>query len=691
MRTWIKIILILLLPALTKAQYSFEDSLRNNFKKAPEGSLQFIAARHIYDHYEELNRDSAYYYADQMVLIAEKFNQKIAAAYCLVSKAYQLIGLGKFGEALDCLLRSFAIAEKKQNEKNDDWNLPITGFEGNKRLLSLSFAHHMFALLMDRTGNTEQQIVHLKQAANLGLEVNRMIRVLLANMNLGQCYLQINKPDSAFLYEKEAERLSIQIDFKKYLGNIDVILGDIHHSLGDQTTALQYYYQGIQTSIEQENPSSLCRDYLRLIKYHLESGNNDSALYYAVKNLLTIKSLGLISGQESDLGIGYEYVYLCYSAKNEFDSAFKYMELALVTKDSLAKVRINNLTEFQKLTYAEQFRLQNLEKEKVIYQNKVRTYFMLAGIGILLLFAIIFYRNNRQKHEAKVKIEQAYDNLKATQQQLIHSEKMSSLGELTAGIAHEIQNPLNFVNNFSEINKELIEELNVERLKPNAERDEQLENEILNDIKENEEKINHHGKRADAIVKGMLQHSRSSSGQKEPTDINALCDEYLRLSYHGFRAKDKSFNATMKTDFDETIGNINVIPQDIGRVILNLINNAFYAVNEKQKQMPPSPKGVNEVSCLVYEPVVTVTTKRLGPPPAGGDRGRIEIRVADNGNGIPQKVLDKIFQPFFTTKPTGQGTGLGLSLSYDIVKAHGGELKVETNDGQGAEFIILLL
>jgi signal transduction histidine kinase len=193
--------------------------------------------------------------------------------------------------------------------------------------------------------------------------------------------------------------------------------------------------------------------------------------------------------------------------------------------------------------------------------------------------------------------------------------------------------------------------------------------EIANDVIDNEEKINHHGKRADAIVKGMLQHSRSNSGQKEPTDINALADEYLRLAYHGLRAKDKSFNATMKTNFDETIGDINIVPQDIGRVILNLITNAFYTVSEKKKQAGDD-----------YEPTVSVSTKKVN--------GKVEIKVSDNGNGMPQKVLDKIFQPFFTTKPTGEGTGLGLSLSYDIIKAHGGELKVETKEGEGAEFII---
>jgi len=268
-------------------------------------------------------------------------------------------------------------------------------------------------------------------------------------------------------------------------------------------------------------------------------------------------------------------------------------------------------------------------------------------------------------------LEAAMANLKATQTQLIQSEKMASLGELTAGIAHEIQNPLNFVNNFSEVTTELVEEMEDAILK--SDREEIVS--ISSNIKENLQKILHHGKRADAIVKGMLQHSQKSSGQKEPTDLNALCDEYLRLSYHGLRAKDKSFNATIKTDFDTSLEKVNIIPQDIGRVVLNLLTNAFYAVNEKKKQAGKD-----------YEPTVTVKTSQT--PPSGG-RG-VLISVSDNGQGIPQNIVDKIFQPFFTTKPTGQGTGLGLSLSYDIVKAHDGELKVETKEGEGTTFIISL-
>jgi signal transduction histidine kinase len=269
----------------------------------------------------------------------------------------------------------------------------------------------------------------------------------------------------------------------------------------------------------------------------------------------------------------------------------------------------------------------------------------------------------RQTLELRTSIE----TLKATQFQLVQSEKMASLGELTAGIAHEIQNPLNFVNNFSEVNSELIAEMKDALNKGNVE---EAKN-IADDINDNEQKIIFHGKRADGIVKGMLQHSRSNSGVKEPTAINALADEYLRLAYHGLRAKDKTFNATMKTNYDESIGKINIIPQDMGRVILNLITNAFYATSERKKMEGGS-----------YEPTVSVSTKKM--------IDKVFITVTDNGNGIPQKIIDKIFQPFFTTKPSGEGTGLGLSLSYDIVKAHQGELSVVSNEEEGTTFQIIL-
>ena len=296
---------------------------------------------------------------------------------------------------------------------------------------------------------------------------------------------------------------------------------------------------------------------------------------------------------------------------------------------------------------------------------------LLQSVAEAFSTAYARYEDFNKLEAAKQQVEKTLETLRQAQQQLVQSEKMASLGELTAGIAHEIQNPLNFVNNFSEVSNELIDEMVEEVKKGNFDEAKA----IAIDVKQNLEKINHHGKRADGIVKSMLQHSRSSSGQKELTDINVLCDEYLRLSYHGLRAKDKSFNAKFETDFDSTLEKINVIPQDIGRVILNLINNAFYAVTEKRN-----------ANLDGYEPTVSVSTKQ-DPPRSATE---VEITVRDNGNGIPQKVLDKIFQPFLHHQAHGPGDGIRFVLSYDIVKAHGGELKVETKENEGSKFIIQL-
>ncbi|HEV8504719.1 MAG TPA: ATP-binding protein [Chitinophagaceae bacterium] len=378
------------------------------------------------------------------------------------------------------------------------------------------------------------------------------------------------------------------------------------------------------------------------------------------------------AGDIYNMSKGYGKLSTLDSVRGNYKGAYENYKLYAAYRDSLQKKEFEK-KELQAKMQRE-FDKQQIEKEKEHRRNATRQILLfavlLAFVAISASFFIAYKREQKRKnlvHMQKIEIEDTLSELRSTQAQLIHSEKMASLGELTAGIAHEIQNPLNFVNNFSEVNKELIEEFKSQKSKLKSEE----QDEILNDIDQNLEKISFHGKRADSIVKGMLLHSRTSSGQKEPTDINALCDEYLRLAYHGLRAKDKSFNTKLETDFDNSIGSINIVSQDIGRVILNLINNAFYAVSERQRA-----DGVG------YEAAVTVATKKTGD--------KVLISVGDNGNGIPQNIVDKIFQPFFTTKPTGQGTGLGLSLAYDIVKAHGGEIKVRTEDGMGSEFLIVL-
>ena len=409
--------------------------------------------------------------------------------------------------------------------------------------------------------------------------------------------------------------------------------------------------------------------------------SSDSKLYQGkIKEAIgeAHKAYSLSLKMKDPGGLGYASAILneSFQKSGNLDSAYYYLNIQDSIKDVIQKN--GNANEIQQIRFDRQLNKKEVEASLVLQnqknRNKITVYVFITALLFFFLIAGIQWRNNNNRKKANVLLQEQKDKaentlteLKSAQTQLIQSEKMASLGELTAGVAHEIQNPLNFVNNFSEVNKELLAEMKDELDNGNIPEAKLIAREVIS----NEEKINQHGKRADAIVKGMLQHSRSSSGKKEPTDINALCEEYLRLSYHGFKAKDNSFNTLIKTDFDNSIGNINIISQDIGRVLLNLYNNAFYATNEK-KQQAGNP----------YLPTITVSTKKI--------KDKIEIIVKDNGCGIPQDIIDKIFNPFFTTKPTGQGTGLGLSLSYDIVKAHGGEIQVETRANEGTSVIIQL-
>ena len=411
--------------------------------------------------------------------------------------------------------------------------------------------------------------------------------------------------------------------------------------------------------------SKYCKNAIALIYVQINKLAEAKSIF--TKNLEWAKT----SGDKNLISQSLFGLFSIDSVQKNYEQAYFHYKEYRLYQDSVLNIQGNKKMHLEKLQY--EFNKKEIEAKRAQDKKDAETKriknLQYTVIAAVLLIAIFLFFNSLQNNKAKKKIERAYKDLKSAQSQLIQSEKMASLGELTAGIAHEIQNPLNFINNFSEVSKELIDELQGEKQKPESERDESLEDEILNDIRKNLEKINHHGKRADGIVKGMLQHSRNSAGQKELTDINALCDEYLRLAYHGLRAKDKTFNAEMKTDFDDTIGKINIVPQDMGRVILNLVTNAFYAVNEKSRTIAGS------LEAIAFEPTVKISTKK--------EKDKIEIKVKDNGNGIPEKILGKIFQPFFTTKPTGQGTGLGLSLAYDIVRTHGGELKVETKENTG--------
>jgi two-component system, NtrC family, sensor kinase len=637
------VITLLLSISNADAQRKIVDSLLRLLPIAKHDTDKFLILSGLVDPYKNVNVDSGVYYAQQALLLSKKIDEIDLEGWALDNYGYALFNAGNYPDALEAHLKAL-----KQFQKNDD----TAGIaEAN---LHIGFVYRN----MDEYRKAIDYFSKYKLIADY---YNDDLMRGTFFIEAGKAYEQLNFLDTALLYHKQGYALALNIFAPFGLGGILCNLGTIYSKMGSNDSALGNFRLSLSQSLQRNDFKTLARCYNEMAKHFYKNKQSDSAIFYSKKAML-INQQHLFTVQTLASGTLLTDIY---KDENKYDSAFKYQQIMLTAKDSLmGKDKTNRI---QTLTFNEQLKEQEIIREREQLQNKIKIYALLSASFVLLLIAFILYRNNKQKQRAKIKIEEAYNELKSTQAQLIQREKMASLGELTAGIAHEIQNPLNFVNNFSEVNNELISELVDEVEKGNTEEVKA----IATDIKQNLEKINHHGRRADAIVKGMLQHSRTSTGQKEPTDINALADEYLRLAYHGLRAKDKFFNATLQTDFDESIGKINIVPQEIGRVLLNLFNNAFYAVNEKKKLQPAD-----------YEPTVSVSTKKLND--------KIEISVKDNGKGIPQKILDKIFQPFFTTKPTGEGTGLGLSLSYDIIKAHGGELKVETKEGKGSEFIIQL-
>ena len=529
-------------------------------------------------------------------------------------------------------------------------------------------ANRVISLAYSAAGDMEKTIYYDKQAVIFAELAGDKEDRSQAYNNLGADFADFGHADSGFLYAQLGVKYAKELKDPDLLSTTIGTLGENYIAQKKYDSALILLNEAL-TIAEKYDDLNYVWTLNDITRVFIETNKLDSAKFYAGLAVKKARQKGF----RPQLLRAYNYLYTIYEISGPIDSTLAFLQLIVQTKDSLFSSE--KTKRLQAINLKEQARQQEAAQAKIALQNRIKLYALLSILLVFFLVGIILFRNNIQKQKAnqviieqKMKAENALLELRSTQAQLIQSEKMASLGELTAGIAHEIQNPLNFVNNFSEVSSELIDEMVEEADKGNT-----GEVKIIaNDLKKNLEKINHHGKRADAIVKGMLQHSRSSNGQKEKTDINALCDEYLRLSYHGLRAKDKSFNATLKADFDPLIGNINIIPQDIGRVIMNLLTNAFYAVNERQH---PNRE------LLSTDPPSLRQHKKTNE--------MVEIKVSDNGNGIP-KYIDKIFQPFFTTKPTGQGTGLGLSLSYDIVKAHGGELTVETKENKGTTFTIQL-
>ncbi len=656
-----------MLPTLVAAQQEnpYLNSLYSSLSAAPNDTARMEVYSNLGYYHMPENRDSSSFYLEKALPIAATLNLKLNEASILIGMGIIMMQQEKFSKSLEFYLKALNIAKDPSSEKTIGRLSPGQS-PRNARMHLLSVSYDLIGLLNAYTGNwsgnIKNQMKNYQEAQKYANEAGDSGQVATVIFHIGISYMNDGKLDSALVFIKKAQKIFSDLKDEQ-LGRSMIYLGETYERMGNFGLAINTMLHGL-TLLNETNDYvhrgliciSLSRVYTKLNKV-------DSALYYANESLkISEKRKDPVGRRDA-----YNLLTSHYDRLGRTDSATVYLKLAKSLSDSLSVEERKNLLAFLDVVVDEQAKLGKLEEEKIETKSKIRTYSLIAGLVILSLIGLILYRNNKKEKKAKIVLEKTLQELKSTQSQLIQKEKMASLGELTAGIAHEIQNPLNFVNNFSEVNSELIVELQQEVENGNLEEVKA----IAKDIKDNEQKINHHGKRADAIVKGMLQHSQSSTGVKEPTDINKLADEYLRLAYHGLRAKDKVFNATLKTDFDESIGAINIISQDIGRVLLNLYNNAFYAVNEKSR-----------LDIEEFEPTVSVSTKKIN--------NSIVISVSDNGVGITQKIVDKIFQPFFTTKPTGQGTGLGLSLSYDIIKAHGGEIKVETKDGEGSTFIIQL-
>jgi len=649
------IALIVLMSVTAQAQAPKErvDSVKNELLKASTDSARIDLLIKLSGGLRFSDAQSSLAFSDSALILAERNNFKRIYAVIQSLKGATLLEVGKIPQSLSAQFESLRISREVQDSAN-------------------------VAITLNRIGNTYMELGDYPKAIEY-YRLSKQYFVLLGSTveynelsNIGNVYDLMGVADSAMYYQE------IALDFvnsDEFIRDGYVTVPEVMFRMGnafklneDSVQALRFYQKGIAEAYYDNDFRNLTMNNLLMAELYKDLGQRDSSLKYS--------RAAIEAGKASSFRKGvYESALLLselYRDESKYDSAFTYLSMANTQKDSL--VGMDRFLELQRIVLDEQEKQKAVEALAIQEKNEFRQLALLGGLGIFLVIAFILFYNNRQKQKSNAVLKETLSTLKSTQSQLIQSEKMASLGELTAGIAHEIQNPLNFVNNFSELSNELVDEMKDEFKKGDTEEGFA----IADDIKQNLEKITHHGKRADAIVKGMLSHSRSGKGEKELTDINALAEEYLKLSYHGLRAKDKTFNANFKTDFDPDLPKVNVVPQDIGRVLLNLINNAFQAVGAEG----------------IENPTVTVTTARAGSPSPASDEGRmternawgsasaIQITVSDNGPGIPDDIKDKILQPFFTTKKGTEGTGLGLSITNDIIKAHGGQLDIQSQPGQ---------
>ena len=652
-----------LTPSLAQLTPAKVTHLKEQLTTAGHDTTKINIAVQLGSGYRFSNIDSSMVYLERALQMTDKLKPGYSAyakqkrAAILSLKGATLLEAGRLPEALQAQFEALRLAKEL-----DDKNITATA--------------------LNRIGNTYMELADYKKANEYYFEAKDLFKAsgntgMYYNevSNIGNIYDLLKVPDSALYYQElvynaHLKKPGNRLDFT--IPEVMFRMGNAYKLKGDTNKAMSFYKKGIDEALIDNDIRNLTMNNLFLAKLYSELHVPDSAMKYAHNAMKSGRDVSFRKGLYDASLLLSEL----YKNNNQYNDAYKYLTVAMTEKDSL--MGAERFRELQRIVLNEQERQREETATRIETQNRQRQYVLIAAICIFLIIAFILYRNNRQNKRINKKLESTLTNLKSTQSQLIQSEKMASLGELTAGIAHEIQNPLNFVNNFSDVSIELLEEMQEEIDKGDTEE----ANAIANDIKQNLEKIAHHGRRADAIVKGMLQHSQASAGQKELTDINALADEYLKLAYHGVRAKDKNFNANLIMNFDDSLPAVNIVPQDMGRVLLNLFSNAFYATQEKSKQYSVI-SSQSQLTDGGYKPAIEVSTQLKG--------NTIVLVIKDNGTGIPNTIKDKILQPFFTTKPTGEGTGLGLSLSYDIVvKGHGGSIDIASVEGEGSEFKIVL-
>ena len=697
------------------------DSLKNVLQhQKPDTNKALTYVRLSEQYVLIIDTAAIFIYADSALSLARKLAFKRIEASAIENRGYGYMALKKFDSAKKDFFTSLEIRKKSGNkvgtaqsyysighyyraldslpEALESYYHALEVFEetGNKR--GTGGVRNILSQIYLNQGNDSEALVNARLASEIQRENGNYSGAANSELVMGNIEFDRGEYDKALQYYQQAIQMLIPAGLlQSNAGEIYLKMGDVYQRTGELAFSTGKREEGLQKYGQAMDM------YDSAGKVFNRSNYNSARIFIGNNYKTALVPLGIRVAKidiyfkqyakarklledffkqpknvidETDLGDAYASLASLDSAEGNYDGAFRAYKLFIRNRDSVYNIR-NNTRLFRiqmqhgyNVREAEAKSLQE-KKDAEARETKNKQNLAILALVILILailiISLIQMKNNTAKQKANAVLQTALADLKSTQTQLIQSEKLASLGELTAGIAHEIQNPLNFVNNFSDINNDLLQELVEEMGKGNMDE----VRTIALDVIDNEKKILRHGKRADAIVKGMLQHSQSGAGIKELTNINGLTDEYLRLAYHGYRAKDNSFNVVLKTNYDDAMGKINVIPQEIGRVLLNMYNNAFYATHEKAKD-----------GFAGYEPAVLICTKK--------NDHKVEIRVKDNGNGIPPNILNKIFQPFFTTKPTGQGTGLGLSLSYDIIKSHGGELKVESKEGEGAEFVVLI-